>query len=109
MWVDIDVNGELVNKGRQLGKWRAIIDLSEAMKEDLGENLCAYSEKELRRALRKKAPLKYFSTDAGGERSGLSDETGLCDGLGHVGLSSRKSSRVKLAFDKYYAGAKKLA
>jgi hypothetical protein len=38
---------ELCQKGRQLGKYRAVVDLAEAIRYDLGNDICAYSEKEL--------------------------------------------------------------
>jgi hypothetical protein len=40
------------------------MDLSKSLKEDLGENLCAYNEKELRHAVRKREGVKYYVTEA---------------------------------------------
>jgi hypothetical protein len=64
LWIDVDLDSECFAKGRGFGTFRGVLDLSEAIKEDLGENLCAYSEKELRQALRKRAGVKYYATGA---------------------------------------------
>lgn len=90
LWLDADSKSQLVRKGRRMGTYRAIVDISEAMREDLGPNLCAYSEKELTDAVRKKAPLKYF----------VSEEKE--DGVSHIGLSSRPSDKVQLSWDQEY-------
>ncbi len=81
------------------------------MREDLGENLCAYSEEELRDAVRKVGPIKYYvSEDDNGE--GVEDDkdrkgTAATDRrVKHVGLSSKKSCRLRLEWDREYAGLK---
>ena len=45
-------------KGRRMGTYRAVADVAEAMQEDLGEQICAYLEKELESAARRSGPLK---------------------------------------------------
>ncbi|KAH9210791.1 hypothetical protein DL95DRAFT_412706 [Leptodontidium sp. 2 PMI_412] len=67
LWVGCDLNSELCKKGRRLGIWRAVADISE---EELGSNICAYSESEVADALAKRPSVMYYATqeDAGGGR-----------------------------------------
>ena len=90
LWLDADTQSQLCKKGRRMGIYRAIADISEVMREDLGPNLCAYSEAELTAAVRKQRPIKYY----------VSDEN--ADGVAHIGLSSRPSGKVKLSWDQEY-------
>jgi len=92
LWVDCDLQSELCRKGRRLGVWRAVADISEAMREELGPDICAYDEWELNEALSKKKSIKYYA-DAGDGA-----------GPGHIGLSSRKSGQLKLEWDHEYGG-----
>lgn len=92
LWVDCDLNSELCRKGRRLGLWRAVADISEAMREELGPDICAYDEWELDDALGRKKPIKYYA------------DTGGSVGPGHIGLSSRKSGPLKLEWDHEYGG-----
>jgi hypothetical protein len=62
LWLDCDINSEFCKKGRRLGLWRSIADISEAMREELGPNICAYTELELYAALANRPPVKYFAT-----------------------------------------------
>ncbi|KAL8839788.1 MAG: hypothetical protein Q9170_001599 [Blastenia crenularia] len=90
LWVDTEWNSQFTRKGRRMDTYRAIADIAEAMKGDLGEDTCAYSEKELAAALKRGGPIKYYvEPDAEGEK-------------GHIGLSSRQSKRAKLEWDKKY-------
>ena len=67
------------------------MDISEALREDLGPNLCAYSNKELAAAIKKQAPVKYYvSSVEVGEKTP------------HIGLSSRPSKKVKLEWNREY-------
>ncbi|KAJ9630871.1 hypothetical protein H2203_001396 [Taxawa tesnikishii (nom. ined.)] len=54
VWLDTQWGSQLVRKGRTMGTWRAIADLAEAMKEELGPHTGAYSESELQNALSKR-------------------------------------------------------
>jgi len=90
LWVDCDTNSELCKKGRRLGLWRAVADISEAMREELGPNICAYSESELAKALKNRPPIKYYV------KHGTSQEPG------HIGLSSKTSERVRLRWNHEY-------
>lgn len=73
-----------------MGTYRATAGISEAMREDLGLNLCGYSEKELAAAMKKQKPVKYYV------------EEGKEGEVGRIGLSSRKSERVKVTWGKEY-------
>jgi hypothetical protein len=72
-----------------MGLWRAIADLSEAIHEDLGPNVCAYSNRELLDELRKKGTVKYYI----GKR---------LDGPKHIGLSSQRRGPFRLEWDSLY-------
>lgn len=90
LWLDCDVNGEFCKKGRRLGMWRAIADLSEAMREELGPNICAYTEEELAEALKHRPPIKYYATH------------GTADKPGHIGLTSHTQRKFSLRWDREY-------
>ncbi|KAG9236722.1 hypothetical protein BJ875DRAFT_455776 [Amylocarpus encephaloides] len=90
MWFECDVNSELCKKGRRLGRWRAILDLSEAMTEELGDNMAAYSDHELGKSLQKRLPIKYYVSH------NLETEPA------HIGLSSRPSDRIRLRWGQVY-------
>lgn len=76
--VDSLRKGQLSQAGWEMGMYRAVIDLGEALSEDLGTTTCAYSEGKLTKALRKnKGPgLRYYQLSNGP--------------LQHIGLSSWK-------------------
>ncbi|KAL8826977.1 MAG: hypothetical protein Q9191_003464 [Dirinaria sp. TL-2023a] len=90
LWVDTELKSQFTRVGRRMGTYRAIADIAEAMREDLGPNLCAYSDKELAHALKTQGRLKYYV------REGAEDEAG------HIGLSSRMSEKVHLDWGKKY-------
>ena len=90
LWLDADTQSQFCKKGRRMGIYRAIADIAEVMREDLGPNLCAYSEAELTAAVRKQRPIKYYVSD------------GDANGVAHIGLSSRPSGKVKLSWDQEY-------
>ncbi|KAH8770455.1 hypothetical protein F5882DRAFT_507465 [Hyaloscypha sp. PMI_1271] len=90
LWPDCDTNSELCKKGRRLGLWRAVADISEAMREELGPNICAYSENELTEVLKNRPPIKYYV------KQGTEQE------LGHIGLSSKSSGKVRLRWNCEY-------
>ena len=90
LWIDANRHSKLCKVRRHMGMHRAIIDISEAIREDLGNDLCAYSEAELAAAVKKLDPIKYYVSTA---------EEGQ---IAHIGLSSRKSEKVKLEMDQEY-------
>jgi hypothetical protein len=94
VWVHMNRKSELCQKGRQLGKYRAVVDLAEAIRYDLGNDICAYSEKELESELAK------FS----GVKSGVSYRDNIC----HIGLSSKEDSEaLKLRYGDVYGRGQK--
>lgn len=52
VWVHMNRKDELCRKHRSLGKYRAAVDMVEAITADLGRDICAYSDYELVRELR---------------------------------------------------------
>lgn len=69
-------------------------DLSEAMTEVLGNEICAYSDSELARELAKQPGMRYYASDRMG-------------GVSHIGLSSRSRSRVPHNSRNLYGKAEK--
>lgn len=98
IWLDANHNSELCRKRRKMhGSFRNALDLAEAVKEVLGNELCAYSDREITRQLNKsKDGLRFYS----GSRS--IDDTNC--GISHIGISSRKkeNSRLRLHDNTLY-------
>jgi hypothetical protein len=91
VWVHMNRKCELCQKGRQL----AVVDLAEAIRHDLGNDICAYSEKELDSELAKLSGIKY----------GVSYRDRIC----HIGLSSKEDSEAfKLRYGDVYGEGRKL-
>lgn len=90
LWLDADRKSEFCKMGRRMGVYRAIVDIAEAIREDLGPHLSAYSEEELAAAIRKQGKLKYYVS---GPKGGSTR---------HIGLSSRQSGKLRLRWDKKY-------
>ena len=90
LWVDTELKSQLTKVGRRMGTYRAIADIAEAMREDLGPNLCAYSDKELANALKMQGRVKYYVSEGAAEEPG------------HIGLSSRMSEKVHFDWGKRY-------
>ncbi|MCJ1241286.1 hypothetical protein MMC14_009290 [Varicellaria rhodocarpa] len=77
-----------------MGVDRSIVDISEAIKEHLGPDLTAYTEKDLAAAvLRRQTPIKYLVSEAEEDGKGA-----------HIGPLSRKFGKIKLEWDQSYAG-----
>jgi hypothetical protein len=95
VWVYMNRKSEMCQKGRQLGKYRAVVDLAEAIRHDLGNDICAYSEKELDNELAKSSGVKY----------GVSYRDSIC----HIGLSLKEDSvAFKLRYGDVYGKGRKL-
>ncbi|KUJ15194.1 uncharacterized protein LY89DRAFT_783392 [Mollisia scopiformis] len=77
VWTLMNRKSELCRKGRRLGQYRAMLDVVECIQEDLGMNICAYSEQELQEELKKKGGIKYY-VEYGGDDSS------------HIGITSAK-------------------
>jgi len=67
------------------------VDLVESIYRDLGNDICAYSEKELMEELEKQGGIKYYV------------EQGEGDAVSHIGItSSRDRGPVSLRFGEPY-------
>ncbi len=96
IWVHVNRKSELCKKGRRLWSYRAAIDMAEAVGQDLGPNICAYSDKELETALRRRPPIKYAVWPP-------TDENCTEDRPAHIGLSrAKQGGAVDLRFDQSY-------
>ncbi|KAL8956432.1 MAG: hypothetical protein Q9193_006051 [Seirophora villosa] len=91
VWLDANIASELVRHGRTIrGPFRAAADLVEAMNDTLGNEYCAYSDREVSKALKTSGDrLRYESTFGDDE-------------LLHVGLSTKPTARVYLSGKKLY-------
>lgn len=91
VWCYMNRKSELCRKGRQLGKYRAALDVAESINQDLGKNICAYSEKELVEELAKLDGIQYYVTHG--------------DGVvpSHIGITSnRRKGPISLKFGELY-------
>jgi len=77
IYLQASTNSQLTAKGRKFGTWRGVIDLAEALREDLGSETCAYGdddiEKEIKKMEKNGHGIKYDVTDfkeLGDEESG---------------------------------------
>ena len=96
IWMHLERKSEFHRKRRQVGKYRAAIDMAEAIANELGPHTCAYPEEEIEAELEKRPPIRYQVREDD-ER----DEA-------HIGLSSDdpKGKRVKLEFGRLYGSSK---
>ncbi|KAI9877080.1 MAG: hypothetical protein M1830_004855 [Pleopsidium flavum] len=96
IWAYANWKSELCRKGRRLGKYRAAMDMAEAVTQELGPDICAYKDKELEKTLKSRPPLRYIV-------SPLSIESLGGDRPAHIGLSSGKEGgALKLRFGQIY-------
>lgn len=89
LWLDAQHNSELTRKGRNMGPWRAVADLAEAMTVELGPHTNGYSNKELAKVLESRPAIKYNALVDG-------------EGLNHILLAPRRSSKLNLSFEATY-------
>jgi hypothetical protein len=95
VWVHMNCKSEMSLKGRVMGKYRAVTDLSEAMRNGLGDRTCAYTGKELSQELDKIQGVKYVVTYETEER------------FPHIVLSSKSDGEgFKLEFGTLYGDRK---
>jgi len=87
VWIITSQNSAF-GRVRKLGKYRAALDLSEAILEDLGRDVCAYTDDELESELKKVKGIKYNIVE--GERGAS------------IGLSSRDEGPVRFRFGQVY-------
>ena len=94
-WVSLQNKSQFAKKRREMGKYRAAVDIAEAIAHELGPNLSAFSDSALEAVLKKRPPIRYQVMERPG--SGSEKVTG-------IGLSSENpgGKRVRLEFDKEY-------
>ena len=78
------------------GSFRNALDLAEAIKEVLGDDLCAYSNRKIARQLAKFGQgLQFYST-----------KNTKNTGISHIGISSfTNGQRLELEYKSLYGGA----
>lgn len=96
VWLDANINSQLCRKGRKVrGYFRAAADISEAMRETLGDEFCAYSESDIARELEKEHNgLRYYTSyvkDSGD--------------ISHIGISSTRRDGLYLRDDVIYGAS----
>ncbi|KAL8996721.1 MAG: hypothetical protein Q9169_003836 [Polycauliona sp. 2 TL-2023] len=98
LWLDANLASKLVKAGRTIrGPFRAATDLTEAMKETLGDEYCAYGDKEIEKELTKTGNgLRYYCTQSGND-----------DQLLHVGMTAQPGTRIVLNRQKLYGAEEK--
>ena len=88
IWLDAQANSQCYQKGRRMGPYRALTDLGEAIRRELGPDTGAYSEEELAAATRKRPSIKYRVEER--------------DGHSRIALTPGPSAKVQLDWDKEY-------
>ncbi|KAL9118618.1 MAG: hypothetical protein Q9187_004839 [Circinaria calcarea] len=94
-WVSLQNRSQFAKKRREMGKYRAAVDVAEAIGYELGPNLSALSDSALEAALKKRSPIRYQLM----ERPEVGNEK-----YPRIALSSQNpgGERVKLEFDREY-------
>ena len=92
VWLDANMYSQLCRRGRKTrGSLRAAIDIAEAMREVLGDELCAYTNAEIGHQLEKtKNGVRYYATDTNS------------DGISHIGISSTRSQNFSISNTAIY-------
>lgn len=96
VWLDANVCSKLCRKDRKMrGSFRNALDLAEAIREVLGDDLCAYSNRKIARQLAKSGHgLQFYSTND-------TEYTGIS----HIGLSSfTDGQKFDLDHNSVYGG-----
>lgn len=87
---------DLCRKHRSLGKYRAAVDMVEAIHDSLGRDICAYSDRELERELSRGPGIQYSVTQQKG------------NAMSHIGLSSvHDREKFRLDFGELYGRTSK--
>lgn len=96
VWLDANINSQLCRTGRKTrGFLRPSLDIAEAMRDVLGEELCTYQNAEISRALDKmRIGVRYYAADAD------------ADGISHIGLGSNRSGQLLVSNDTTYGGSR---
>ena len=61
MWLDARRNSYLTSSGRKLGRWRAVLDLAEPLKESLGNGAVVHGNQQLEELIKRRRPIMYSS------------------------------------------------
>lgn len=93
-WWSLQRKSQFAKKKRTMGRYRAAVDITEAIANELGPNLSALSNSDLESELRKRPPIRYYSTKDPEGRNGT-----------RIGLSVEgpTGERVRLKYDEEYA------
>jgi hypothetical protein len=91
VWVHMNRKGEMVGKAREMGVYRAAMDLAAAIGSEVGGDACAYGESEIRSVL-------------GGRRVRYVVSEGKGEAVGHLGLShdGEDTGKLRLRFGELY-------
>ena len=91
VWLDANIYSALCRSGRKLrGHLRSVADLSEAMQEVLGDEVCAYSDSELAKELDRFPGVRYYAADSKDRN------------ISHIGLSTFRLGKVPFNSMKLY-------
>ena len=91
LWIDADHNSQFCRKGRRMGHYHAVLDIANALREELGQNTGAYSEEELYKLVKRLPLFKYH----------IEEEDAL-QHANRISLSTRPSTKVQLHWNKEY-------
>ena len=89
LWLDARRNSQMDLKGRRMNVYTAVSDLAEAIKFELGDNVAAYSGKEIKKQLKTRPLIMYTAEESN-------------TGLTRIRLSSREGRSLKMSFDETY-------
>lgn len=96
IWAHANRKSELCKKGRGLGKYRAAVDVAEAIMEELGPDICAYKDEESEKTIKSRPPTTYFVSPSTLEEL-------EADYVAHIGLPGDKGERaVRLNYGQVY-------
>lgn len=92
VWVHMNRKGEMCSKGRRMGKYRAAVDMAEAMTNELGRDICAYSNDELEDVLEKREGGVMYAVTRSKDAS-------------HIGLIGEQAhEKLRLEYGELYGG-----
>lgn len=90
VWVAVTHRSELCKKRGYFGSYRAAVDMAEAITAELGTEICAYSDEEIKGKL-KKSNIKYNVME------------GVAGSTDHIGLSNKVyDTELRLNFEDLY-------
>ncbi|RDW56502.1 hypothetical protein BP5796_13143 [Coleophoma crateriformis] len=80
VWIEVTRGSQLVQRGRGMGMWRTILDLSEPLRMRLGPGIGMYSQDDLVRAVRDLPPVHYEIKVEGMQDGGYLQDVHLVSG-----------------------------